>query len=131
MRHKLESERTERITMEERTLQLLEEVREGSRRVAEARESDIAHRLSRENDVVLRQLTQEKELAVQRARRLEEELRLKNGVWDKQTNEVNELKKKLIQARVEANRSYEKFNKVGKYFLAIRSPLHCIICVAC
>lgn len=100
--------------MEERTLKLLEEVREGSRRVAEARELDIAHRLSREHDVVIRQLTQEKELSVQRARRLEEELKLKNGVWDEQANEVNELKKKLIQARVEANRSCEKLNKVSR-----------------
>ena len=98
--------------MEERTLKLLEEVREGSRRVCEMREADAAYRTDREQDAVLKQLTQEKELAMRRARRLEEELINMNSSWDEQTREVNDLKKKLNQARTEANRCSDKFNKV-------------------
>ena len=98
--------------MEDRTLKLLEEVREGSRRVSEMREADAAYRIDREHGAVLRQLTQEKELAMHRARRLEEELIMKNSNWDEKTHEVNDLKKKLTQARTEANKSSEKFNKV-------------------
>ena len=98
--------------MEDRTLKLLEEVREGSRRVSEMREADAAYQIDREHGAVLRQLTQEKELAMHRARRLEEELIMKNSNWDEKTHEVNDLKKKLTQARTEANKSSEKFNKV-------------------
>ena len=102
--------------MEKHTLQLLEEVREGTRRVSEMREAEAVQKACREHEIVLRQLNQEKEVAMQRARRLEEELMLKKGVWDDQNNEMNELKKTLNRekesGRVEAGQYQEKINKV-------------------
>ena len=113
LRNRLQSEQSERALMEERTLKLFEEVREGTRRVNELKEADTAFRFDKEQEAVVRQLTQEKELAMHRARRLEQELMIKNNCWDEQTREVNNLKKKLTQARTEANNSSDKFNKVA------------------
>lgn len=116
LRKRLEAEQEERQKMESRAFQLLEEIRSLSKQVHELHEQGAVQKATREHHAVLSQLTREKELAQQRAKRLEEELLHKRKSLDELITCNEETKKRLSQVkenkRLESIHSSEKLNKV-------------------